>query len=159
MHMDNGHDLNRWWFRLLNPSCLNRRLHLILSRRAALHPVTLSSTRSAPCWTRSSTRVTRPLYPRAASTRPRFVSSLNHWDWKIIMTIKCLGSLSVMRSSIIAPTERCWQVLLELRGILDHPTSPRVRHLDCAQGRAGTQQGSGTPYSRVQIVRFLVYNL
>ena len=86
--MDNGHDLNRWWFRLLNPSCLNRRLHLILSRRAALHPVTQSSTRSAPCWTRSSTRVTRPLYPRAASTRPRFVSSVNHWHWNIIMTKK-----------------------------------------------------------------------
>ena len=65
----------------------------------------------------------------------------------------------MMSSSIIAPTERCWQVLLELRGILDHPTSPRVRHLDCAQGRAGTQQGSGTPYFRVKIVRFSVYHL
>ena len=59
----------------------------------------------------------------------------------------------------VALTERCWQVLLELRRILDHPTSPRVRHLDCAQGRAGTQQRSGTPHFRVKmVIKLSVYH-
>ena len=53
---------------------------------------------------------------------------------------------------ISALAGRRWQVLLELRGIPDHPAPTRVRHLDRAQGRAGTQQGSGTGFEGFKIV-------